>query len=150
VPNTIRSTYASAAAGALLVLMSAVPALPQEILGKTIQAKFLFNSCYRANNICIPPQTFHENIYVSPQGHVYEYTGPEKGKVYTLGVTTSGVTFTAEGNTLVNKSETFGPSLSFIYHIKGNTCFISAQQISGNFRNRVSTLECSVVEGNPN
>jgi hypothetical protein len=152
--DKMRSTLPCVAVCALLWAISAFPAVSQEALGKTIQAKYSLHSCTTTNGICSPVQTYHGNVYVSRQGHVYDYTGVEKGKVYTLGVTEhdkgADTTFTAEGSTLSIKSDISGGSFTTIYRIKGNTCEVSGHGTFRNVRNRFSTLECSVIDGNPN
>jgi hypothetical protein len=150
----IRSTYSSAAICALLWTLSAFPAVSQEVLGKTIQAKFLTRSCSTTKNFCTGALTVHLNTYVSRQGHVYDYTGTEIGKIYTLGVTEhdkgTDTTFTVEGNTLAIKSDISSGSFTYFYRIKGNTCEVTGHGTYRNVRQRVTTLECTVTDGNPN
>ena len=153
----MQSTLPRVAICAVLWAISAFPAVSQEVLGKTIQAKYSIHSCTTTNGICSPVQTNHANIYVSRQGHVFDYfdpAGSEKGKIYTLGVTEhdkgTDTTFTAEGNTLAITSKISGGSFTYVYRIKGNTCEVSAHGTFRNVKNRVSTLECSVIDGNPN
>jgi hypothetical protein len=153
----MRSTYPSAAAYALLWTISAFPAVSQEVLGKTIQVKYSIKTCSTTKGFCTPVQTYHSNIYVGRQGHVYDYFDPpgsEKGKIYTLGVTDHDksmvTTFTAEGNTLTLRSDISGGSTTFFFRIKENTCEVSNQSTFRNVRSRVTTLECTVTDGNAN
>jgi hypothetical protein len=155
VPNKVRSNYASAAVGILLGFIPAFPAASQEVLGKTVQAKFSIVSCNTTNGICLPTQTSKINVYVSPQGHVYDYTGSEQGNEYALGVTkrlnaTGTVTFIAGGSTLAVRSDISGGNYTYTYTIRGNTCVVSGQGSFRNVKDRISTLSCSVVDGNPN
>jgi hypothetical protein len=153
VEGKMRPTVPRVAIGVLLWALSAFPAASQEVLGKTIQAKYSLVMC-STNGVCLPAQARSVNIYVSKQGHVFDYGGFEKGTQYTLGVskhlTYSDITVTASDNKLLLKAESSKYNSTYIYEINGNTCRLEILSSARDQRMRVSGLSCSVVDGNPN
>jgi hypothetical protein len=153
--SKVWSTHASAVIGVVLFgLMSADNATCQEVLGKTLRGKYSTRSCNTINGFCAPVRPINFNVYVSPQGHVYDYASDgtaEKGDVYTLGVTAHGkfsdTTWIADGNRLTLK---LSDSQSVVYTLRGNSCEISNPVSLRNLRVRMLTQSCSVVDGNPN
>ena len=129
----------------LITLLSMTPrANAQELLGKTIKGTFSAASCLK--RICGATLHMTFNIYVSAKGHVYDFTSPEQGVEYTLGVPDSkGDVFSLNGNTL--KFTMHGGKVIFAYTANGSTC--SIEQINGDrrFHTQTKSQTCVVVDG---
>jgi hypothetical protein len=141
----IRKPLIILAVASALLPATILPVAAQGLVGKSIEISYTLKVCF-PNEPCRRAQV-HFYDYVGSAGHLYEFTGPQKGDVYTFGVRApDGRLYTVQGNRLSFQNG----GATRTYSVKGKSCSIS-DKWSDNDRhpNQVENLICIVTDGPP-
>jgi hypothetical protein len=143
----IRKPLTILAVASALLPATIFPVAAQGLIGKSIEGSYTVNVCFKSNGICTGkvPRTFH--FYVGSAGHLYEFTGLQKGKEYTLGVRApDGRLFTVQDNTLAFQ---FKQEITATYSVHGTSCSVALKWPDNDHRPSIQNLTCVVTDGPP-
>ncbi len=121
------------------------------LAGRTIQAKFVGQSCSRDTGECLPGVPFNINMYVSPTGSIYDYTQGRKGNVFQNDVVRSNANgsssaVSVRGNTLVQSVNTGAGSLVVFITARGGSCSVAMRSSVEAYSQKVMVEYCRVLD----
>jgi hypothetical protein len=134
------------AVAAALLPATILPVAAQGLVGKSIEVNFTYKACLEPNKPCLRVP-IHLHYYVGSAGHLYDFTGPQKGDAYTLGVRApDGRLYTIQDNKLAIQLGAFTRT----YSVNGTGCSISDTWSDNDHHpNQVQNPTCVVTDGPP-